>query len=231
MKQETFLIDDIPAILLGEPSDKVYLFVHGMGGNKNEAIAFAKVANLKGWQVLGIDLQKHKDSEEDRIALLPCNALPKMSKVKNYLKRNWKHISIRANSIGAWFSMLSFSKEAFEKYLFVSPILDMEKLITDMMKWANVTEEALEREKEIKTNFGQTLSWEYLNFAKENSIKKLNCHTEILYAGQDDLTSRDTVNNFVEKFNCGLTVMENGEHWFHTPEQCKVMASWEEKNL
>ncbi|MDU7706687.1 MAG: hypothetical protein E7J94_05355 [Clostridium sp.] len=39
LKPKTFLIEHIPAILLGEPSDKIYLFVDGQGGNKEEAIA------------------------------------------------------------------------------------------------------------------------------------------------------------------------------------------------
>lgn len=34
MNKNYFKIDTIPAILWGEPSDKVYLFVHGKGGNK-----------------------------------------------------------------------------------------------------------------------------------------------------------------------------------------------------
>ena len=41
LKQKKFLIDHIPAILLGEPSDKIYLFVHGQDGNKEEAVGFA----------------------------------------------------------------------------------------------------------------------------------------------------------------------------------------------
>lgn len=44
LKQKKFLIDHIPAILLGEPSDKIYLFVHGQSGNKEEAVGFAEVA-------------------------------------------------------------------------------------------------------------------------------------------------------------------------------------------
>ena len=45
-----------PVILIGEKSDKVFLFVHGLHGRKEEALAFAEVAVPKGYQVLGIDL-------------------------------------------------------------------------------------------------------------------------------------------------------------------------------
>ena len=42
-----------PALLIGEKSEKVFLFVHGLHGNKEEALAFTEVAVPKGYQVLG----------------------------------------------------------------------------------------------------------------------------------------------------------------------------------
>lgn len=38
----------------------------------------------------------------------------------------------------------------------------MEKLITDMMLWADVTEQELFDKQEIETSFGETLSWKLL---------------------------------------------------------------------
>lgn len=58
-----------------------------------------------------------------------------------------------------------------------------------------------------------------------------NTPTEILYAVQDNLVQRKTVDIFVKKFSAGLTVMENGEHWFHTAEQLEIMNSWENQVL
>ena len=43
--------------------------------------------------------------------------------------------------------------EMIQKAFFISPIVDMEKLITDMMKWANVTEQELESKGIIHTDF------------------------------------------------------------------------------
>ena len=54
--KEFFDISGIPAALYGERSDKVFLFVHGQFGCKEEAERFAEVANPLGWQVLAIDL-------------------------------------------------------------------------------------------------------------------------------------------------------------------------------
>lgn len=60
------------------------------------------------------------------------------------------------------------------------------------------------------------------NYVRENPIS-WNVPTEILYAGNDNLTSRQTVDRFINNHNSNLTIMENGEHWFHTDEQ---LAFW-----
>lgn len=46
----------------------------------------------------------------------------------------------------------------------------------------------------------------------------------------NNLTSRHTVDDFVACFQSELTVMEEGEHWFHTPEQLEVLNKWTQKN-
>lgn len=230
ISEKRFHIDNIPAVLLGEKSDKVFLYIHGKCGSKEEAIDFAEIACPKGYQVLGIDLPEHGERKNETESFYPWVAVPELKKVMTYAKSNWKNISLRANSIGAWFSMLAFSEEKISNCLFVSPILDMNKLIKNMMMWSSVSEEKLEAEKNIETNFGETLSWKYFVYAKENPVK-WNHKTEILYAGKDNLTERHTVNEFVKKFNCQLTVMENGEHWFHTEEQIAVLKKWTKENI
>ncbi len=90
---------------------------------------------------------------------------------------------------------------------------------------ANVSEKDLCGRGEIPTDFGETLSWKYLCFVRENPIT-WNVPTEILYAGHDNLVSRQTVNEFISSHNAHLTVMENGEHWFHTDEQLAFLDVW-----
>ena len=70
-------------------------------------------------------------------------------------------VSILANSIGAYFAMLGLFDCPVQKALFISPVLDMEKLIQTMMGWAQVTEQELCEREEIPTNFGETLSMRY----------------------------------------------------------------------
>lgn len=227
MKQRNLQINQIPSVLYGEDSERVWLFIHGKCGCKEEGAAFAEVACPKGWQVLAIDLPEHGERKGET-GLDPWHVVPELRGVMENLRQRGECVRLRANSIGAWFSMLAFADMPPEKVLFVSPVLDMEKLIRSMMLWAGVDEERLEREGEIPTNFGETLSWRYLQYAKTHPILQWSAETAILYAGQDNLTTRNTVDAFVRRFDCGLAVMENGEHWFHTPEQLVVLRSWEE---
>ena len=99
------------------------------------------------------------------------------------------------------------------------------------MLWAGVSEEELEQKGEIETAFGETLSWKYYQFAKENRIQRWSFSTEILYAENDNLTEFDVAKSFSKKFGCRLTVMENGEHWFHTDEQLAFLKAWEQNSI
>ena len=95
----------------------------------------------------------------------------------------------------------------------------------DMMVWAGVTDEELKRRSVIHTSFGEDLSWDYLCYVREHPVK-WNVPTEILYGSNDNLTSSETITAFAKKHNAGLTVMGNGEHWFHTEEQMRFLDNW-----
>ena len=100
-------IGTIPAVLYGKPAPNIWLFVHGQGGNKTEAAAFAALAAPTGWQVLGIDLPEHGDrtGETD---FTPWQVVPELQTVLAYLQQHWQGIRLRANSIGAYLAMLAW---------------------------------------------------------------------------------------------------------------------------
>ena len=50
--------------------------------------------------------------------------------------------------------MSALTDGKIEKASFISPVVDMERLIRDMMQWANMTEDELQKQKEIPTPFG-----------------------------------------------------------------------------
>lgn len=228
--QETSLqLDSVPAVIYGAPSDRVYLFLHGKLGCKEEGKDFAAIVCPKGWQVLAIDLPEHGE-RSDPSSLTPWEVIPELRTVMTWAKARWNIVALRANSVGAWFAMGAFSQEPLERALLVSPVLDMPELISAMMGWAGVSEGDLKAQGEIPTDFGETLSWQYLQYARAHPIHTWNVPTAILCPGQDPMTPRATTEAFAQRFGCSLTVMEDGEHWFHTPEQLAVLNEWTERS-
>jgi len=93
-----------------------------------------------------------------------------------------------------------------------------------------VDQARLAREGQIPTDFGETLSWRYFQYAKEHPIASWDANTVILYANKDNLTAPAPADEFIHRVGCRLTVMEGGEHWLHTPEQLAVLRNWEEEH-
>ena len=133
-------------------------------------------------------------------------------------RKRCENLVLVANSIGAFFSLSSLDETLIDKAYFISPVVDMEKLIVNMMLWANVSEQELAEKLEIPTDFGEILSWNYLCYVREHPVS-WHIPTRILYGDQDNLTSLETISAFAQKIGAELTVMQGGEHWFHMEEQ------------
>lgn len=65
MKQEKLKIGETPTILWGEPSQKLYLLIHGQGGNKEKAEFLSQIVCNSGYQVLSIDLPEHGERKNE----------------------------------------------------------------------------------------------------------------------------------------------------------------------
>lgn len=191
----------------------VVIYIHGKYGTVEEAEYYKKFFNEA--DIIGFEYTSE----------YPWDFQKEFSNFIENIYAKYKKISIIANSIGAYFTMLSLTNKNIEKAFFISPIVDMEKLITDMMFLENITEEELYKKKKIKTSFGETVSWDYLTFARKNPIE-WNIPTYILYGENDDLTSYETILNFTNKSKANLTIMKGGEHWFHTDEQIEFLNNW-----
>jgi len=231
IETKVFKIDNIPAILWGKESDKIYIFVHGKMSNKEDAKGFAEKATERGYQVLSFDLPEHGDRKNEDYQCNVWNGVYDLTVIRKYVQQQWSDISLFATSLGAYFSLLAYNKIPIKKCMFLSPILDMERLIQNMMKWFAVSEQILKEKREIPTPMGETLSWDYYSYVKAQPIVKWDNPTSIIYGSEDNLTERVVIDDFVERFECELTVLQGGEHYFHTQEQMDFLFKWLDKNL
>ncbi len=189
------------------------LYIHGKGGSADESEHYRPL--YPGREMIGLDFK----------TTVPWLTAREINEAVSKLKQEYDDIILIANSIGAYFSMNAGIDESISRAYFISPIVDMEKLITDMMLWANVTEKELESEGVIQTEFNEELSWEYLCYVRNHPVQWMTPSC-ILYGSNDNLTSIDTISCFAEKHDVRLTVMENGEHWFHTEQQMQFLDEW-----
>ena len=118
--------------------------MHGLHGNKEEALAFAEVAVPKGYQVL-----------------------------------------------------------------FVSPILDMKEFVDDL----------------------STREDDYYGWVINNPITHWDAPLFILRAEVDLFVSEEVGRDFISRHQCHITIMPDGEHWFHTAKQLAFLKEWEESTV
>ena len=189
------------------------VYVHGKGGSAAEAEHYKSL--FPNHEVIGFDYHAHS----------PWEAKEEFPQFFAKQRNRCDSLTLVANSIGAFFSISSLDKSFVDKALFISPVVNMENLIGNMMMWANVTEQELKQKSEIHTEFGETLSWNYLTYVREHPLS-WSVPTRILYGEHDNLTSLETIATFAKRIRAELTVMPGGEHWFHTEEQMRFMDDW-----
>lgn len=189
------------------------IYVHGKGGNADEALHYKSL--FPDADVRGFDYKAEN----------PWDAKKEFPIYFDSVAVDYDEVTLIANSIGAFFSMNALADKPVKQAYFISPMVNLEKLICDMMMWAGVSEKELREKKSVPTNFGETLSWEYLCYVRENPIE-WRIPTKILYGSNDNLTSLETMREFAQKIGAPLTIMDGGEHWFHTAEQMAFLDRW-----
>ena len=194
------------------------IYIHGKGGNAAEAEHYNLL--FPSCDVIGFEYK----------SFTPWEAGMEIHAAVAELNAGYDRIILIANSIGAYLSMNADIERYVTHAFFISPIVDMEKLISAMMGLADITESDLQKKGTIHTDFGEYLSWEYLSYVREHPVD-WNVPTDILYGSADNLTSADTITVFAQAHHASITIMENGEHWFHTEEQMQFLDNWLKNKL
>ena len=192
---------------------KAVLYVHGKGGCAGESAHYEPLFPDRA--VIGLAYR----------SVTPWEAGPEIRAATEKIKTEYETVTLIANSIGAYFCLHAAIDALIEKAYFISPVVDMERLISDLSARAGVTEADLREKGEIRTASGETLSWDYLSYVRTHPIR-WDAPTAVLYGGKDSLVPYETVAAFAKKHAAAVTVMETGAHWFHTPEQMRFLDDW-----
>ena len=193
--------------------NEVVLYIHGKGGSAGEGEHYKPL--FPECEAIGLDYQ----------TFTPWETGEEIREAVTKLKAEYDSVTLIGNSIGAFFSMNARINTMVRCAYFISPVVDMEQLILNMMSWAGTTEKELKEKGVIPISLGENLSWEYLCYVREHHVC-WTVPTRILYGSRDNLTSLETITAFAKAHGAELTVMEDGEHWFHTDEQMQFLDNW-----
>ena len=107
------------------------IYVHGKGGSAGEAEYYKMF--FPNSEVVGFDYcsQTLWEAKKEFFAFFTTQ------------RSRFEHITLVANSIGAFFGISSLDETLVDRAYLISPIVDMEKLICNMMQWSGVTEQEL----------------------------------------------------------------------------------------
>ncbi|WP_341479880.1 alpha/beta hydrolase [Anaerofilum hominis] len=228
MEKKTFEIGGIPALLWGPGAERLILAVHGSHSHKADVPVrlLAECAVPRGYQVLSFDLPQHGERAQGPAPFEQRVCVEELAAVVRYAGKRWLRLSLFGNSLGAWFSLAACRDEPLEQALFLSPVVDMRRLIENMMAWAGVTPQRLRAERKIPTGFGETLCWDEYCYACRHPAGPWRVPTAILYGGKDDLCEQEVVQAFAQRFGCALTTVPWAPHYFHTPQELDALRGW-----
>lgn len=245
MKRQDFSIANdsrsIPAILWGDPQDRVLICVHdSMASKEDPTITLAaEIAEGKGFCCLSFDLPGHGPrSREPNYTFTPWNASNDLASVYNYAKNSFQEISIFACGIGAYLTMLIYPDISPKQLLFLSPTINVESSICSMMERCGVTEDQLEREGFFAYPDGRILDWEYYCYVKKHPINYTHKYfvfrphpqeptpMAILHGEQDAVVPWREAAGFSGWYEAYFMLLQNGDHDFHTKMQRKALAQW-----
>jgi len=110
---------------------RLIVYVHGKGGSAQEAEHYKSLFPKD--EVIGFDYHSQTpwESKKEFLAFFTEQ------------RGRCEHLTLVANSIGAFFTLSSLDETLVDRAYFISPIVDMENLICNMMQWSGVTEQEL----------------------------------------------------------------------------------------
>jgi alpha-beta hydrolase superfamily lysophospholipase len=228
MNTQKLVIEGIPAMLWGDSSAALFIAVHGNQSNKADVPIrlLAEHAVQRGWQVLSFDLPEHGERMQESSSCMVEQCVRELGILLAYAKQHWQTFSLFANSMGAYFSLVAFSQMTFTQVLFLSPVVDMHRLIDSVMQAFQISEEWLQEKQRIETPVGMTLSWPYYFYVKEHPITVWKSPTAILYGDVDEVCERTTIDAFCSRYGASLRVVPACPHYVHTPEQLAYLINW-----
>ena len=220
--KQTTTIDGIPAVLWEPETGKLFVAVHGAQSHKNDTVIaiLAEEALRKGHQILSFDLPGHGERQIEPRRCSPNNCVEDLGKIMYCARTITSGISLFGCSLGAYFGMLACNDIPLRQALFLSPVVDMQRILHQMMARFDISEQRLKEKQKI-----ETLYWDDYQYVLHHPVL-WDTPTAILYGAQDDLCEFALMKTFAEKTRADFTIREDCGHYFHTKEHLAAYRGW-----
>lgn len=198
---------------------KIAVYIHGAHGSSQEVSDYEF---LKGrFDVVGLDYQDGN----------PWELKETIQKEFERITDGYEDIIVIANSIGAFYTYEYLSDYNIKQAFFISPIVSMFQTIVDLMVMYNIKDKQLEKKRFITLEDGTVLSFNFYQQVS-NEDDSWDKPTEILYGSYDEQVYVQSMIEFLEKHPLAkLTVKEDAEHYFNSPEEKEFIRDWIIRNL
>jgi hypothetical protein len=144
-------------------------------------------------------------------ACIPEHCVSDLRAVYDYAQSFASEISLFACSMGAYFSLLAYHDLTLRQSLFLSPVVNMERVIANMMRAFGVSEERLRAEKIIPLPVGQTLDWDYYRYVRANPVCfEWKSPTAILYGSADNVSEWEEISAFATRYGAAVKFSKTG---------------------
>lgn len=229
MFRTQFNLDGIPCVLWGEAvTDKLIIAIHGHFSHKEDACiaVLADVAVANGYQVLSFDLPAHGERNRNEMDCHIVKAVADIRSIFSWGKARYSDIGLFACSIGVTFGMIACENECLTQAYFLSPVVNLEQLVLQMMDDEGIDEAQLRVKEFIISPSGSIYHIDYLNFLRQHHTLNWNVQTHILTGEQDPISEVSQVQLFASLYHATFDIVEGAEHYFNRFEEINCFRLW-----
>ncbi len=205
---------------------KVYIFLHGLGGDKNRPTVLRIIEELRkiGIGAITFDFIGHGESDVDFSNFSIQNCIDDLNDVINFVKNNYpnKNIGLFGTSMGGHIILKSMLENDIKvsSIILKSPAVDICSAVENLKPYFNINKESKNFVLPLLKNFqfNEDIINDFTNSSNEliKSQYKIYENTLIIQGQKDDIAPSENTINFAKAHfdNYTIKLFKNADHNF-----------------
>lgn len=218
-------------------NDKIYIFLHGLGGNQRRPAVLKVIETLEkiGIGAITFDFVGHGESKVDFNKFSIQNCVDDLNDVIKYVKTNYpnKKIGLFGTSMGGHIILKDLLKNNIkvDSIVLKSPAIDIFGAVQNLKPYFDIDKKSKNFVLPLLKNFefNEIILNDFINSTKEllKSQNKINAKTLIIQGQKDDIAPSKTTENFAKAHfdNYTLKLFSNADHNFANDGELEVICN------